>query len=325
MPAIVLMLVSIKINSLPRVHAEDGVLSNGVSVAGQAWASPVEGTARAEEEKPLEQREVTDWKQSIAGIPQTADMRLNRDKEDSKGHKSSSTSLSEAAVEAQGSGSSAAGASLSSKNSPPKKPSKANRSAKKQDSSRPEEKKLPASSQASSMSNGSAGRGSTPAVYNTWSQNESTGDEGQSVEAEDEDVEDREESSRNRGGIQPHLKDRTESPNRELNIGGAKGDKPGTGRGGPGPTKKSRGTASLVLGTAVPDFVKGKMGPGVNKVIQERSRPQIEAGQHGANVDAQASDMPDTPVENAAVSSDYRELVREYLIRLHGGELRINS
>ncbi|AQQ71078.1 hypothetical protein SMSP2_01442 [Limihaloglobus sulfuriphilus] len=316
--ALVMLSAAVWINGLSRTGPGQGGRETAPLSGDSVWAGETDDTEKSQQGENPRQRKVENWKQSMAGSPQAASSGADQRKTDElQGLTSKSTSLSETAVESQGSGSSAAGASLSSKNAPPRKPAKKSASKKDSDEAVPEERKLPESSKASSMSSGSAGKGSTPAVYNTWSQNESTGGEGPSPEEEDEEVEDKEESNRNRGGIQPHLKDRTQAPNRELNIGGAKGDKPGTGRGGPGPTKKSRGTASLVLGVPVPDFVKGKMGPGVNKVIQERGRPQIEAGEHAESIDVVAGEMPDTPANNSGVSSDFRELVRDYMLRLN--------
>jgi hypothetical protein len=316
--AVLLASAAVWLNSLSRAGMAGAAQETSAASGDTVWAAQTDEPDNAQQSENPAQRKVENWKQSMPGSPQAASSGADQRKtDDLQGLTSKSTSLSETAVESQGSGSSAAGASLSSKNAPPRKPAKKGADKKESDEAAPEERKLPESSKASSMTSGSAGKGSTPAVYNTWSQNESTGGEGLAAEEEDEEVEDKEESNRNRGGIQPHLKDRTQAPNRELNIGGAKGDKPGTGRGGPGPTKKSRGTASLVLGVPVPDFVKGKMGPGVNKVIQERGRPQVEAGEHARNTVGLAADMPDTPSNNSGVSSDFRELVRDYMLMLH--------
>jgi hypothetical protein len=79
------------------------------------------------------------------------------------------------------------------------------------------------------------------------------------------------------GGIQPMLKDRNEAPSNDLGISGEEGP-PGTGRGGPTPPKKSRGTASLVLGVPIPDFVRGRVGPGTTKITHERVEPSVMPG-----------------------------------------------
>ena len=38
------------------------------------------------------------------------------------------------------------------------------------------------------------------------------------------------------------------------------------GRGGPSQAKKSRGTASLILGVPIPDHIKGQPNPGKTKI-----------------------------------------------------------
>ena len=111
------------------------------------------------------------------------------------------------------------------------------------------------------------------AVNNSWTQQLKMVEANEDEEDQNAQVEDQQEMSVHRGGIQPFLKDRNQAPSRELGISSDQG-KPGSGRGGPSLPKKSRGTASLVLGIAIPDFVKGRLGPGANKVTHERSAPQ---------------------------------------------------
>lgn len=74
------------------------------------------------------------------------------------------------------------------------------------------------------------------------------------------------------GGVRLSLRDRRPSPSRGLGISGPKGP-PGSGRGGPSPAKKSRGTASLLLGVPMPDHVPGKPQAGPMRTTRESVDP----------------------------------------------------
>ena len=125
----------------------------------------------------------------------------------------------------------------------------------------PGSKATQAQEDASSISQGSSGGGGMSPVQNNASQRlETKGNEREDDEA-DEPTEDEKSANTQRGGIQPTMKDRQAAPTRDLGISGEQGP-PGGGRGGPTPPKKSRGTASLVLGVPVPDFVRGRLGTG---------------------------------------------------------------
>ncbi len=128
-----------------------------------------------------------------------------------------------------------------------------------------------------------AGRGSSkgsnknPTTSSWKSKDQVTNEDDQEVE-DDEQAEEDEEEQENRGGVQPHMRDRRPPVSRDLQIGfGNRSNPDANGRGGPGQQKKSRGVASLVLGVPIPDRVKGKPGPGPTKVTQERVEPQAES------------------------------------------------
>jgi hypothetical protein len=170
--------------------------------------------------------------------------------------------------------------------------------------------------EASSVSQGSGGGGAMLAVHNAWSQEAHTAPDEHEQEDADRDVEDQKESSTQRGGIQPSLKDRNEAPSRELGISEGQGP-PGSGRGGPTPPKKSRGTASLVLGVPVPDFVRGRLAPGATKVTHERVRPSAMPGEPARSGESAARSLPENPDTRKPVPSPFARLVRDYLIALH--------
>lgn len=177
----------------------------------------------------------------------------------------------------------------------------------------------------SSISQGASGGGAMSAVHNSWSQHTQTAEgDHEECESDEETVEDENESSKQRGGVQPSLKDRNEAPSRELGISGEEGS-PGAGRGGPTPPKKSRGTASLVLGIPIPDFVRGRTGPGTTKVTNERVEPSPIPGDPTVPVEVGPRSLPESPSRRFEVPADFVTVVRDYLIALHSADQRIND
>ncbi|MCP4593481.1 MAG: hypothetical protein GY842_22315 [bacterium] len=168
----------------------------------------------------------------------------------------------------------------------------------------------------SSVSQGASGGGAMSVAHNSWSQHAQTAQGDREEEDSDEEVEEDRESSKQRGGVQPSLKDRNESPSRELGISGEDGP-PGTGRGGPTPPKKSRGTASLVLGIPIPDFVKGRVGPGTTKVTHERVEPPPMPGHATAVIKVPPRILPETPTRRFEIPAAFAAIARDYLVALH--------
>ncbi len=164
---------------------------------------------------------------------------------------------------------------------------------------------------------GQGNSASQQTAAHTWSQSLRTqGEENPEQDNDDMDAEDTEEGSAQRGGIQPMLKDRNVAPSRELGITGGQ-KKPGTGRGGPSQPKKSRGTASLVLAVPVPDFVKGRLGPGRTKVVHEQSQPQTQPGDPARTFTTSDRSRPESPIPAESIPSEYQQLIRQYLLALH--------
>jgi len=171
----------------------------------------------------------------------------------------------------------------------------------------------------SSISQGSSGGGGMSAVQNNASQRlETRGTEREDDEA-DEPTEDEKSANTQRGGIQPTMKDRQAAPTRDLGISGEQGP-PGGGRGGPTPPKKSRGTASLVLGVPIPDFVRGRLGPGVSKVTRERVEPAPMPGEGAVAVAAQPRSLPENPSSRYRVPPAMAATVQRYLAALHSAD-----
>lgn len=139
----------------------------------------------------------------------------------------------------------------------------------------------------------------------------------------DEPTPDESKTSTQRGGIQPSLKDRQDPPNRDLGIGSNQGMPGGTGRGGPTPPKKSRGTASLVLGVPVPDFVRGRLGPGPTKIARERVPPSAAPGEPAAAAPAAVRAAAEAALPSGRVPVEFAAQVRDYLVALHSLATRL--
>lgn len=128
-------------------------------------------------------------------------------------------------------------------------------------------------------------------------------------------------SSNQRGGIQPSLPDRTAAPSRELGITGPKSKRPGTGRGGPSPLKKARGTAALLMGVPTPDFIFGKLGPGPVASTLENSPPQERVADAAPAAPARTRTDAESPAQPDLVPWSAAAAVTHYLERWHGRDL----
>ena len=179
-------------------------------------------------------------------------------------------------------------------------------------------------SESSPVSSGTTGGGSVSPVRHDWTSKAQTAGGDQEDEDSEEEVEDENESNTQRGGVQPSLKDRNEAPSREMGLSGEEGP-PGTGRGGPTPPKKSRGTASLVLGVPVPDFVKGRVGPGTTKIIHERVQPTATPGEQAVVVKARERTTQENTISKITIPASLRTIVRNYLITLHSADQDENN
>jgi len=173
--------------------------------------------------------------------------------------------------------------------------------------------------ESSPVGQGAAGGGTMSAVRHTWSQREQAVEGIRQDDQSDEQTENESESNTQRGGVQPSLKDRNEAPNRDLGISGEEGP-PGAGRGGPTPPKKARGTASLVLGVPIPDFVKGRVGPGLTKINQERVEPSPMPGDVAKPADAAVRSSGESPGRRFEIPAAFASIVRGYLIALHSSD-----
>jgi hypothetical protein len=118
-----------------------------------------------------------------------------------------------------------------------------------------------------------------------------------------------------RGGVQPNLRDRRPPVSRDLSIGFGNQPSPdANGRGGPSQPKKSRGTASLVLGVPIPDRVKGQPNPGKTKITQERVQPKAEAQVSADAQNRQPRSSPSAALQRQDLEPWMRNLVRDYFL-----------
>ena len=167
-----------------------------------------------------------------------------------------------------------------------------------------------------SPSGSSRGGGKLAAVGNERSGVDRGVEREDELDSEDEDVQDEKEETEQRGGVVPTKRDRRSAATRELSISG--NGPPGDGRGGPTPPKKSRGTASLVLGIRLPDQVRGRPNPGTAKTSIEPV-PATAANAEARGATASPSDGPSPHVQSVQPTlptdtgflSRYAELVRK--------------
>ena len=178
----------------------------------------------------------------------------------------------------------------------------------------------------SEQSGASAGRGTSKGSNRNTTTSKWTGKDqvttpdDQEIE-DDEDTEDESEEQKNRGGMQPNLRDRRPPASRDLRIGfGNQPNPDANGRGGPSEPKKSRGTASLVLGVPIPDRVKGQPNPGPTRITQERIEPSPEdapdrptEARPDRTADLGPLALPRPPAPTTQLTPWQRQLIRRYL------------
>ncbi len=146
---------------------------------------------------------------------------------------------------------------------------------------------------------------------------ENAEDGGRDAESEEEIDADKPNESEHRGGMRPVLQDRQQSPTRDLGMTGSNKGPPGNGRGGPTPPKKSRGAGSLLLGVPVPDFIQGRLLPGISRLSRQMIPPQRQPGEPAAGAETAYRTVDEPPVDRFDIPTDSRDAVERYFIRLH--------
>jgi hypothetical protein len=137
------------------------------------------------------------------------------------------------------------------------------------------------------------------------------------VPGDEADSSEQDEPNQQRGGLRVSLLDRRAAASRELGITGPKSGRPGTGRGGPTPRKKSRGTASIIMGVPWPDFLSGQRRSGPVATSASRAAPAATGEMHPS-----AAPPADAPPAEAAlrpfvVAPSDAETVKQYFQHWH--------
>jgi hypothetical protein len=204
------------------------------------------------------------------------------------------------------------------------KPGKEKTKAKKKKASqqKPHEKAKQPPKNDEQESGSTAGRGSSRGsnrnpASSDWSSKDHVNTPDDDQLTEEEETDDEEEEQEARGGMQPSLRDRRPPVSRELQIGfGNQPNPDANGRGGPSQPKKSRGTASLVLGVPIPDRVKGQPNPGKTKITQERVQPKAESPVPVNAESRFARTTPGSALQRQPLAPWMRSLVRDYFLAL---------
>jgi hypothetical protein len=159
--------------------------------------------------------------------------------------------------------------------------------------------------------------GSFSPVTHSWKSDETGGDEDSGGDESDDEADEEKRESRQRGGMQPTMRDRRPPPSRDLGLS-QPGDDPGKGRGGPTPPKKSRGTASMILGLPVPDTVKGLPNPGTSRVEQERAAPRTAPENPGTGPAPVRGDRREPPRRAGKTTGREAGVIERYFKELRG-------
>ena len=202
-----------------------------------------------------------------------------------------------------------------------KKPRKKKES--KEPEATPTEPKKPGDEEKSGSTAGSgaaSGSNRNPST-SEWSSKDQVSETEDDPIDDDTDVEDEDSDSDARGGLQPNLRDRRPPVNRDLSVGfGNQPDEEANGRGGPSQAKKSRGTASLVLGVPIPDHIKGQPNAGRTKITQERVEPKDDEAPEIEAEDRGARSGPAGHVARPELAPWMRALIRAYFLDVHRQE-----
>jgi hypothetical protein len=200
--------------------------------------------------------------------------------------------------------------------SKPTEPKKKPKSKEKPDTPPAPDKRAEEDSGSTSGRGAASGSNRSPAASPWPSKDQVTSEDEEALE-DDEDVDDEFDNSEARGGVQPGLRDRKPPVNRDLTIGFGNAKNPdANGRGGPGEHKKSRGVASLVLGSPIPDHIKGRPNPGKTKITQERVQPESEDAAPFESSARSPREAPFGTLDKPDLSPWMRDLVRAYYLSI---------
>lgn len=132
-----------------------------------------------------------------------------------------------------------------------------------------------------------------------------------------EEAEESDAGQQQRGGSRLRLPDRRAAPSRDLGITGPDRGRPGTGRGGPSPTKKTRGTGTMVMGVPEPDFLRGQLNPGPSAVDFTTQPPVVAPAEHPAATINPTHTVAESQQQPFVVPWSESAIVLRYLQTLH--------
>jgi hypothetical protein len=120
-------------------------------------------------------------------------------------------------------------------------------------------------------------------------------------------------------GAQPALKNRAAEMSRELSLatGTKTANQQNRGRGGPSGQKKSRGTATMIMGVPVPGFVRGRLLPGPTKSTQEQVEPVPREGESAALTTMPRASPTEDSQERFRPAAAVATQARNYLLNYH--------
>lgn len=166
---------------------------------------------------------------------------------------------------------------------------------------------------------GSSGTGSMRTAQNEWSSKVKAKSGDNDDLGQEEEPDEEVDPDKQRLGMQPALKNRASRISRELSLSTGTGlnNSMTRGRGGPGALKKSRGTATMIMGVPVPGFVKGRLLPGPTKSTQEEVEPSPREGDYATASELQHARPEEDPQERYRPSPAMSAQARDYLIKYH--------
>lgn len=224
----------------------------------------------------------------------------------------SSKSTSKSSSSGSGGGSKSKPSDKKQKPAKPKKPKKQKPSKDKKDDKK-------SKNGGSISARGASGASSKSSAQNEWSSKIKAKAEDSEDAPQDEDHDDDAKSENLRSGVQPSLKNRSAKVSRDLSLSKGKGkkQKKSRGRGGPGGGKKSRGTASMIMGVPVPGFVKGRLLPGSTKSTQEEIKPTPKPSKYFTASNLKSASPKENTQEHFRPSTSTAFQAKQYLIKYH--------
>ncbi len=167
---------------------------------------------------------------------------------------------------------------------------------------------------------GASGSSSSQTPQNEWTSKVKAKADDEKESPQDEELDDGGEQEKMRVGAQPALKNRSSKISRDLSLMTGTDklmNKQNRGRGGPGGGKKTRGTATMIMGVPVPGFVKGKLLPGPTKTTQEESKPKVKKGDFVESLELPTGRPEEDAQKRYLPTGSLAAQAKRYLIEYH--------